>query len=261
MPKTRLLYQLTHPAPVTCTSHLVSIAPSTAIPSNTTANSKSTNYEVVLDETVFYAQGGGQPSDTGTIQIIDNDNKHELEVQSVKHSDNNNIVHYCTGSATINNTVSSNASVQCTVNQEKRYYHCKLHSAGHLIDAAVERAKLNWKPSRAHHFPDGPYVEYSSAFNNQNEVLNAADLLQKHVDEMINEDLNISMKFAARSEVDAEELGVPEGVEEVRLITIGTFRDNPCGGTHVQSTKELVGTKVKKVSVKGESKIKVAYTI
>ena len=129
------------------------------------------------------------------------------------------------------------------------------------MDAAVERAKLNWKPSRAHHFPDGPYVEYTSAFSNQSEMLGAADLLQKHVDEMISEDLSISMRFAARSEVNAQELGVPEGVEEVRLITIGPFKDCPCGGTHVQSTKELTGTKVKKVTSKGDSKIKVAYTI
>lgn len=256
MPKTHLLYQLKHPAPTTCTANLVSI-----IPSSTSTGSKSNGYEVVLDETVFHAQGGGQPSDTGTIQIIDNNNKHELEVQSVRHSDNNTVVHYCTGPVAINNTLSNNVPVQCNVNEEKRYHHCKLHSAGHLVDAAVERARLNWKPSKANHFPDSPYVEYTSAFNNQNEVLNATDLLQKHIDEMIKEDLNISMRLAARSEVNAEELGVPEGVEEVRLITIGPFRDNPCGGTHVQSTKELVGTKVKKVSVRGESKIKVAYTI
>lgn len=41
-----------------------------------------------------------------------------------------------------------------------RRKHAKLHSAGHLLDLAVQNLGFGWETAKGYHFEDGPYVEY-----------------------------------------------------------------------------------------------------
>lgn len=46
------------------------------------------------------------------------------------------------------------------MNADKRRLYARLHSAGHLLDIAVEKMGLKWLPGKGYHFEDSPYVEY-----------------------------------------------------------------------------------------------------
>lgn len=49
----------------------------------------------------------------------------------------------------------------CTIDGEFRKINARVHSAGHLLDMAMNRAgKTELKPGKGYHFVEGPYVEY-----------------------------------------------------------------------------------------------------
>jgi len=53
--------------------------------------------------------------------------------------------------------------VKCLVDKERRDLHARIHSAGHIIDAAVLSLDIGWIPGKGYHFPEGPYDEYSGS--------------------------------------------------------------------------------------------------
>ena len=55
-----------------------------------------------------------------------------------------------------------------------RNLHMKIHSAGHLIDLAVERLKYEWAAGKGYHFQEGSYVEYKGVAENPEKMM--ADL-------------------------------------------------------------------------------------
>ena len=267
MTATELLYQLTHPSPLHCTSRILSLSH----PSNS-SNDKdgSSEVQVVLDKTAFYAQGGGQPSDVGHLLLVPSGAK--LAVKSVRMSpDTEQVVHYCTREGPSEGGNGEEwrvgAEVACEVDKERRLLHSMLHSAGHVLDAAVERAGFrSWHPSKAYHFADNPYVEYSIASPATSDAKSVSELrvevLQQEVDKIIDEDLPIRMQRLDRADVPPAILAsVPEKARIVRLIVIAGFAANPCGGTHLEGTGQLKGLlRVKKLVVKGD-KARVSYTI
>lgn len=54
------------------------------------------------------------------------------------------------------------------MNETNRRFYARLHSAGHLLDIAVKKLGIAWKPGKGYHFSDGPYVEYSGSSENMN---------------------------------------------------------------------------------------------
>src|SRR5271170_7651969 len=116
-------------------------------------NSEEKGISVILDQTIFYPQGGGQPADQG--QITDNTGA-LFTVKDVRMV--NGIVHHF-GEFSQNN-FSINQSVNLSIDIKRRQLNARLHSAGHLIDAAVQLLSLPLVPAKGYHFPDGPYVEY-----------------------------------------------------------------------------------------------------
>lgn len=46
------------------------------------------------------------------------------------------------------------------VDEEKRRLYARVHSAGHLLDIAVNQLGYQWVPGKGYHFPTGAYVEY-----------------------------------------------------------------------------------------------------
>lgn len=52
------------------------------------------------------------------------------------------------------------------IDKERRDLHSRLHSAGHLIDMAVNKLGYSWLAQKSYHFVDGPYVEYEGSLEN-----------------------------------------------------------------------------------------------
>lgn len=58
------------------------------------------------------------------------------------------------------NLISSGTSVQVKVDSDNRQILSECHTAGHVIDAAMDRCGFHLPPTKGYHFLDGPYVEY-----------------------------------------------------------------------------------------------------
>jgi Ser-tRNA(Ala) deacylase AlaX len=196
---------------------------------------------IILDQTIFYPQGGGQPYDTG--KMISDDA--EFAVQEVRKVGENihHIGKFLKGRFEIGQKVTMH------INQERRYFHSQLHSAGHLIDNAVVQLGLSWQAGKAYHFPEGPYIEYGGTFDpNQGEIL--CQQIEAAVNEMIREGFPTKAYWIERPELNNHclmPLNDFPHISPVRIVTVYGERGYPCGGTHVHDIKELPYVKVPKI--------------
>lgn len=208
---------------------------------------------VVLDQTIFYPQGGGQPYDQGTIST-DNTIYHVAEVRyvggSVWHIGKFNSEQFTTGQ-----------TVQCSVDPERRKLHMRLHSAGHVVDLALMRLNYNWKPHKGYHFPNGPYVEYEAQLGNANIEQLRSDL-EVMCNKTIQEDITTSVRFMPKTAMHTVcrfvSVAIPED-KPGRVVMYGDF-GVPCGGTHVPHLNVIGGMTIRKVR-QDKQYVRVAYSV
>jgi Ser-tRNA(Ala) deacylase AlaX len=208
---------------------------------------------IILDQTVFYPQGGGQPYDQGIItgpqgtfvveqvRFIDGVVKHSGQIT--------------TGTFTVGETV------QCTVDQARRSLHSRLHSAGHVVDRAVQALALAWAPGKAYHFPEGPYVEYAGPWQDeQKEALRAA--IEQKCNEYIAQAPETSLLFMTPDKMHTVCNFVPDNLPQnkpSRVVLYGNF-GVPCGGTHVRNLAEIGTMTIRKVRLE-KGMIRVSYAL
>lgn len=221
------------------------------------SDSKFGSYKLILKSTIFYPQGGGQPSDVGVIGIDDN----VFEVVHVQSGPDGIIEHIGNikhGSA--DNFV-VNAKVTLNINIQRRLQNTRLHSAGHALDAALYRLgyRDRIKATKGYHFTDGPYVEYEGDLS-ADEINSLPSKLTEVLDVIISEKLETKVYF-----LDNEEAARRCGMDLtkypaiVRVVEVAGF-PCPCGGTHVTDTSQLRKVTVTKVKLKNKL-IRVSYRL
>jgi Ser-tRNA(Ala) deacylase AlaX len=110
---------------------------------------------VLLSETIFHPQGGGQPFDKGVIigKTI------KFLVSEVRQK-GDEVQHIGTFETPEDNFVEGE-EVDLEIDEEARRLNARLHSAGHLLDIALRNiGQTQLVPGKGYHFPDAPYVEY-----------------------------------------------------------------------------------------------------
>ncbi len=218
-------------------------------------NTEDVRLAIVLDRTIFYPQGGGQPADTGIIQS----SKAKFLVTDVRLVDGR-AMHY---GNFLEGNFASGDSVKLAILKERRMLNARLHSAGHLIDIAINKLGLVLKPGKGYHFPDSPYVEYEGDLGTFSKDHLLAQI-QNQVQKLIAE--NQIVKTAIADANTAEQLccsPLPEYIDQskpVRVVTIGDSPGCPCGGTHVKELKDINELKITKIRTKAE-RIKVSYVV
>lgn len=134
------------------------------------------NICICLNQTIFHPQGGGQPSDIGHISLLhftseknnvnDNDvtiNDPSFNVKFVRKSLINDKIIEHIGNFNTNNQIDSlqqlfiNKPITMQINSELRLIHSRLHSAGHIIDVAMDKIGYSsvLTPTKGYHFQDG----------------------------------------------------------------------------------------------------------
>ncbi len=208
---------------------------------------------VVLDQTVFYPQGGGQPYDTGT--IISGTNTYR--VSEVRYLDGE-VLHIGTFEA---GGFATGDSVECHVDADRRALHTRLHSAGHLVDFALRELGIDWKAGKGYHFPNGPYDEYLGTIaDDKREETRLA--LEAKCNEIIGRDQVTEVRFMPLSEMAAVCLFVPESIpggKPGRVVMYGE-KGIACGGTHVAHLGEIGLMKIRKLKQEKEM-VRVSYAI
>jgi lysyl-tRNA synthetase, class II len=191
---------------------------------------------VTLDKTIFYPQGGGQPTDTGEIKA---NGKTAFQVTKCVKLDNI-VKHY---GELIDPDLKTGIGVQLLVNKENRIQNINLHSTAHLMDYAISELNLGWKAEKGYSFPEGPYVQYSGEVEVNEKLI--ADIESK-VNELRLQNIDFVVNYTQ------------EGSQILRSILINGISDCACGGTHINNTSELPPIKVRKISGK-KGIIKLSY--
>lgn len=207
---------------------------------------------IVLDRTVFYPQGGGQPFDTGEIQADD----FKFRVNEVRYQDTD-VFHI---GEFIEGKPEKGDNCVCHVNGERRRLNTRLHSGGHVIDMAIDKLGIDWKPIKAYHFPDGPHIEYEGELTSNIDEFIAS--LNNKTKEIVSSDASTAIKFMNSDEMSKYCRSVPDYIPKDkpgRIVLYGNF-GVPCGGTHVANLRDVESARVTKIKVKS-GKIKVSYSI
>lgn len=107
---------------------------------------------ILLDCTIFYPQGGGQPSDQGIIK----GEGFELNVLQIRQIENE-IRHYTDLAP---NTALIGSKIICILDKDRRILNARYHTIAHLLGNVVELLYPSLKATKGHSFPKEAYVEF-----------------------------------------------------------------------------------------------------
>ncbi|MEK5040259.1 alanyl-tRNA editing protein [Sporosarcina sp. FSL K6-3457] len=180
---------------------------------------------VVLDNTAFYPEGGGQPADMGSLNGISVLHVEEVDGE-VRHM--------------VAESLDATGEVEGVIDWERRFDHMQQHAGQHILSAAF--VELFGFPTISFHLGkeivsiDLDVEEVSS------EQLKTVERLANDV---ILENRPIETKWVTEGELDQYSLRKQVTVtDEIRLVIIPNFDDNGCGGTHPSSTGQVSALKI-----------------
>lgn len=206
---------------------------------------------IVLNQTIFYPQGGGQPSDLGTIEF----DQLVVDVSFVGFSDGQ-VLHYLSADRP-DLDVLVGRPCELRLDKTRRIRHARLHTAGHLIAGIIDAQRGSMRATKGFHFEEGPYVEFEGQPEGDADLF--LPTLQSKIDLLIAEDLQVSAALVTYDELKQRCWSFPASLPQdkpLRTITIQQLEPVPCGGTHVNSLSELgVVTVLKMKKRKGATKI------
>jgi alanyl-tRNA synthetase len=190
------------------------------------------DYDVVLDQTMFYPEGGGQPADHGTLST-DDLTVDVLDVQQVGDV----VVHRTDGDP------GTGEFVRGTIDRERRMRHMRHHTATHIVGHAARQVLgEHIRQAGAQKGTDSARLDVQHYESVTEEEVTA---IERRANNLVMADERVTQEWLDRNEAekrhgfDIYQGGIPEG-EQVRLIQTGPDTQ-ACGGTHVSYTGE-VGT-------------------
>nr|WP_273335714.1 alanine--tRNA ligase-related protein [Clostridium luticellarii] len=184
--------------------------------------------KVVLDKTIFYPEGGGQPSDTGTID--------DLKVSYVY--EDNGIIYHCMEDRP------KNKNVICKVDFKKRFDYMQQHSGEHLLSGAIFTL-FNGNNRGFHLGKDYVTIDIDIEHMDQRMVKRIENL----VNEYICRNSTIETHMVSKSESKKFPLRKPvkNGLKNIRIVQVPNMDCCACCGIHVSMTGEIGILKILKV--------------
>ncbi|KAH0496089.1 hypothetical protein TgHK011_003470 [Trichoderma gracile] len=263
---------------LTLKTELVSIRPFTSLEEQNRAIFKDAgddDYVVVTKETIFHPQGGGQPSDEGTISATPSTDDPTqtpiaINIRAARMDIVNDGVVLHLGrfqDPSMAERFQPGGVVEQKIDAEKRLLYSRLHTAGHVLGSAVrhllEKEIDGFDELKASHFPDSAACEFRGLIEGK-----WKQPIQDRVDEYIRRSMPVEIDFWTEDDFRREGLErlipdkslLPPGETKFRVVRIVGAEVYPCGGTHVDTTDLCGATTVKKI---GRSKgiSRVSYTV
>ena len=189
---------------------------------------------VLLDQTPFYAESGGQIGDTGTIKGKDID----LQVLDVK-KEGEMFLHICKGN------IAENSKVKCKVSKKKRNSIKRNHTATHLLHKAL-KIVLGEHVNQAGSLVHSDYLRFDLTHFEKikrSEIFEIETIVNKEI--LRNKKLNVSIqKYEDAKKMGSEALFGEKYGDEVRVVKVGDFSNELCGGTHVNRSGDIGSFKI-----------------
>ena len=203
---------------------------------------------VVLDRSNFYATGGGQPGDSGSLKLADGSTA--TIATCIKGEDGAQVLMPADGAIA---GLSVGDEVEAILDWERRFAHMAMHTSLHLLCACIDAGVTG-----------GSIGAEKSRLDFDLEEAPDKEALQAKINEIIGGNYDVEASTITAEELDAQ----PELVRTmsvapprdasglIRVVRIGnaeTMIDfQPCGGTHVANTSEIGSVRVGKIEKKGK---------
>ena len=190
---------------------------------------------LILDQTIFYPQGGGQPTDTGYIQS----ERAIMRIPFVGFSDGE-VFHYVAEEPPGFDALVGQ-SCELRVDKARRMAQAKLHTGGHLIAAIIDAQRGPMRALKGFHFADGPYVEFEGK-PQEIEVESFLATLQARIDAFIKEDLPVVASMLTYDELQRQCWNTPSYLPQdkpLRAVAIGQLDSVPCGGNSCRKSSRV----------------------
>lgn len=210
---------------------------------------------VVLDRTVFYATGGGQPGDSGTLAWEGG----EMPVATAVKGEGAEIVHLPDGAGAGLPPVG--AEVVARLDWERRHRHMRVHTGLHLLSVVIPLPVTGGQIAA-----DKGRLDFDMA-----EPPDDREALETALNALVAADHAVSTEWITDEELMARPEMVktmavkpPMGQGRVRLVRIGAdpaVDVQPCGGTHVRRTAEIGRLTLGKIEKKGRQNRRVSILI
>ena len=209
---------------------------------------------IVLDRTVFYANSGGQPGDSGTLTTADGARVpigNAIYIDAAKTE----IAHV---PAPGSHALKVGDAVTAAIDWDKRYARMRMHTALHLLSAVLPYAVTGGSVGESESRLDFDIPEAGLD----------KDAITARVNEMIASNAAVTSRWISDEELAANpglvktmSVKPPIGTGRVRLIEIANLDLQPCGGTHVRALKEIGAVRVTQIEKKGKQNRRVRLAL
>jgi misacylated tRNA(Ala) deacylase len=197
------------------------------------------NKTIELEDAIFYGKSGGQPGDEG--EIIADGQKIKVNETIKAEESIKNILENLNG-------LRKNQKIIARINWDKRYKYMRMHSALHLMCASISLGVT------------GGQIGYNKSrldFNDPDKKIKKEELQEK-INTLMRDDHEITYEYIDSKILESQPELVrtmsvkPPSIDgKLRFVKIGNVDFQPCGGTHVKSTKEIGKITIGKIENKG----------
>lgn len=208
---------------------------------------------IVLDRTVFYPMGGGQPGDRGV--LVAPDGREIAIVDTRIDRESGAILHV---PAEGGSAPAPGERVTAAIDWPRRHLLMRVHTSLHLLSSLVPGAVTGGQVGEGRGRLD---------FAIERDALDK-EALQAQLDRLVARDLPVRIRWIDESELDSNpelvrtlSVRPPRGLGRVRLVEIEGVDLQACGGTHVARTGEVGRVVVGRIENKGRQNRRVTITL
>ena len=180
---------------------------------------KDDKYHIVLDQTAFYPEGGGQPADKGLIG--------QKKVTYVYEKDE--VIYHV-----LNQIPEKKKELNCKIDWKRRFDFMQQHSGQHLLSAVL---KDMYKANTVgfHLSSNSLTIDIDSELSSEE-----FELVENRVNKIIYQDREINAEYPDPEELKSMSLRKePSVAEDIRVVEIKGIDYSPCGGIHLSSTGQI----------------------
>ncbi len=201
---------------------------------------------VIINRSLFYPTGGGQPGDSGVLEWDGN----RLRIATAVKGEEDRSVLVPAEPARL---PPKGAQVVQVLDWERRYKHMRVHTALHLLSVVIPLPVTGGSIG-----PGAGRLDFAMP-----QPPSDREALEQALNALVDRDLEVTEDWISEAELDANpglvktmSVKPPRGAGQVRLVRIGRGAEQidlqPCGGTHVARTGEIGRLRLGKIENKGK---------
>ena len=176
-------------------------------------------YEIILEETAFYPEGGGQPADYGWLG--------ETKVIDVRERDGE-VIHICEAPLAVGN------SVVGKLDWDRRFRHMQQHTGEHIFSGLIHK-HFGYNNIGFHMGKDFITIDFDGLLNNEE-----MQMIETQANQAIFENREVYCGYPSKEELERLDYRSKKALQgDIRIVEVPDADICACCGTHVSRTGEI----------------------